>query len=125
TTWRATTPTASSMRSATSSSPGRRTPTSTTSARCSCSEMDARQQLLAKAQSLLQELSESPDRFDNVARLRSLDSARALFHEAGDGQGEASVLERLASVASNMDDHVAALDYLREAREIAAGLDDA
>jgi class 3 adenylate cyclase len=87
--------------------------------------MDARQQLLAKAQSLLQELSESPDRFDNVARLRSLDSARALFHEAGDGQGEASVLERLASVASNMDDHVAALDYLREAREIAAGLDDA
>jgi class 3 adenylate cyclase len=87
--------------------------------------MDARPQLLAKAQSLLQELSESPDRFDNVARLRSLDSARALYREAGDGQGEASVLERLASVASNMDDHVAALDYLREAREIAAGLDDA
>lgn len=62
--------------------------------------------------------------FDSEERASKLGNALLLFRELGDLHGQARALTKLGNVALNAADYAAALDYLHEAEDIAAELND-
>jgi class 3 adenylate cyclase len=86
--------------------------------------MDDAQLLSRQAQALVDDFRKSGEHTDNAARLKVLDRACSLYRRAGDRAGQADVLLQLGNVSSNMADYVAALDFLREAGELATSVND-
>ncbi|HSH91309.1 MAG TPA: adenylate/guanylate cyclase domain-containing protein [Ramlibacter sp.] len=80
-----------------------------------------RSALESQANALLANEYGSEDRYDFAARAGKLAQALVLYRTMGDKAGQVKVLALLANVASNVADHVGALDYLREAGLVAAG----
>ncbi len=78
-----------------------------------------------QAKALVADAYASDERFDLARRARMLGEALALYRAIEDRAGQARVLVNLGNTASNVADHVGALDYLHEAQEIADSLSDA
>ena len=64
------------------------------------------------------------ERFDYARRAERLSEALAMYRAADDREGQVRTLISLGNSASNVADHVGALDYLAEAQEIVATLAD-
>ena len=83
-----------------------------------------REQLEQEAQALAQEAYGGETRFDFARRARLLARALEIRRTMDDHPGQVRVLLSLANTASNVADHIGALDYLHEAEQLADALRD-